>query len=98
MEMAGVICAVKVEVLLAGLVSPPPDKLMLEAALAGALAATLKDTVIAGKLADGANESVRVQVRVAWTQFQPVPTTAAALNPAPGLLVTVTNPVEGTLP
>lgn len=96
--IAGEICAVNVEVLFAAFVSPPPDNVIVDTAVAGAFAATLKVTLMVGKLAAPANASARVQVKVASVQVQPVPLMAVALRPVASVLVTVTVPEDGAVP
>src|SRR5690349_8287565 len=88
-----------VAVLLAALMSPPPDTVAVLVTLAGALAATFTASVMGGYEAPEASASARVQVEVGpAAQVQPAPLMAAAARPAGSVSVTVTAPALGAVP
>ena len=64
----------------------------------GALRATLNVTVMSGKRTAEPKASLRVQVRVAKVQLQPVPLKAVAVSPGTRVMVSVTVPVVAELP
>jgi len=71
--------------------SPPPETVTeLTKVLLGGLAATVTVKVMGGKLDAAARPSVRVQVRVATMQVQPVPDIAVAVKPVGSVSTTVT--------
>src|SRR5689334_13863415 len=87
-----------VAVLLAALVSPPPETVAVLVTLAGALAATFTLSMMGGYEAPALSASARVQVVVASVQVQPLPAIAAAVSPAGSVSVTVTVPVLDAVP
>src|SRR5438552_6912591 len=85
-------------VLLAELLSPPPEIVAELVSLAGAAGETLTVIVMGGKLAPAAKVSERVQVSVARSADQPAPLIAVAVSPAGRLSVTVRFPTEAVMP
>src|ERR1700719_3921608 len=86
------------DALFAALVSPPPFTVAVLVTLAGALAATLAVSVMAGKADPMARTSLRVQVSVASVHVQPVPLTAVGVSPGGSVSTTVTTPELGPVP
>jgi hypothetical protein len=98
MVIAGVTNTPKLPVLFAVFASLPPDTFMVILELLGAVFARSKVTVMAENPMATANESERVQVRVAKVHDQPGPLIAVAVRPELSAVVTVTVPEEATLP
>jgi|HubBroStandDraft_6_1064221.scaffolds.fasta_scaffold838469_1 hypothetical protein len=80
------------------LVAPPPEAAAELVRLAGALAATLTVSVMAGKLAPAASTVVDVQVKVPKVQAQPVPLMVVAVRPVGRVSTTVTVPLVEAVP
>src|ERR1035438_7721151 len=85
-------------VLLAEFESPPPETVAVFVTEADALAATVTTSVIGGKPAPDAKESLRMQEIVANVQFQPVPLIAVAVRLAGNASVTVIVPLLADCP
>lgn len=79
-------------------VLPPPDILAVRKAFAGAVADTLKVTLMSGKALLTANASGRVQVRVANAQLHPGPVIAVTTRPGDNVVATEIVPAEETVP
>src|SRR2546423_376266 len=92
------IAMTSVEVLFTRLLSPPPETVAPLVAKFGAVAETFTVTTIGGKLAPGATESERVQVKVGRSVVQPVPLSAVAVSPDGSAFETDTDPVEPDRP
>src|SRR5262245_26338032 len=85
-------------VLLAVLVSPPPDTVATLVSEPPASGATLTTTAICGHAAPGPSASWRVQLAPATVQVHPVPEMAVSVMPAGKVSVTVTAPAVGATP
>ena len=86
------------EVLFARLVSPAVVTVAVLTTLEGASGATFTFTVIVSAGALTWREPVRVQVRVASTQFHAIPLIEVAVRPAGSVSVTVIVPFVGAVP
>ena len=85
--------------LLARLVSPPPETVAVLVTLAGALVATLTVSVSGGALAPAAIGSLRVHESVGTSvHVQPVPANAVAVRPVGSVSVTVIVPIVAAAP
>src|SRR5258708_3858560 len=96
--LAGLIVVASLAVLLAVLVSPPPETITELVMAIGALDAILTVMVMGGKASPAASTSERVQVSVPRFALQPVPPNAVAVMLAGRGSVTVMVPLDGAVP
>src|SRR5262249_36753711 len=94
-------CVASVAVSLPVLVSPPPETVAVLITLALMLIGTFTVRGMAGELAPGGRTTLRVQVRVASVQAQPVPLMAVGtrvFGTLGSVSTTVTVPTVGPCP